>query len=75
MKKDERTETRATNGWTECSQDELTVRICRAQDGKLVVEIEGPGDDDCIGYGVPDIRIWLNEALIYRHGETGDDLS
>jgi hypothetical protein len=53
----------------------LEVELHRSDDGTLVASIAGPGDDDCKGKGEPDIRIWLNEALIYAHGEVGDDLS
>ena len=53
----------------------LEVDICRADDGTLVVTINGPGDNDCTALGSPDIRVWLNDALIYAHGETGDDLA
>ena len=52
----------------------LEVDICRGEDGKLVVTISGPGDDDCTELGSPDIRVWVNDALIYSEGETGDDL-
>ena len=55
--------------------DGLEVDICRGADGTLVVTINGPmGDDDTTELGSPDIRVWLNDALIYAHGETGDDL-
>ena len=47
--------------------DELIVRIYRGEeDGKLVVEIEGPGDGDTTKLGSPDIRVWLNEVIIYE---------
>lgn len=47
-----------------------------AEDGKLSVEIMGPEDPkDNTKADEPDIRIWLNEALIYWSGEVGDDLS
>jgi len=56
--------------------DGLEVDICRGEDGTLVVSITGPGEEkDLRPDTSPDIRIWLNEALIYAHGETGDDLS
>jgi hypothetical protein len=55
--------------------DGLGVDIYRGEDGKLVVSITGPGDKDLKGLGTPDIRIWLNEALIYEGGRVGDDLS
>jgi hypothetical protein len=56
--------------------DGLEVELHRADDGTLVVALTGPGDEkDLRGHGEPDIRIWLNEALIYAHGEVGDDLS
>jgi len=54
--------------------DGLEVEITRGVDGALVVSISGPGDDDTTALGSPDIRVWLNDALIYAHGETGDDL-
>lgn len=54
--------------------DGLEVEITRGVDGALVVTISGPGDDDTTALGSPDIRVWLNDALIYAHGETGDDL-
>ena len=53
----------------------LEVEAYRAEDGTLVVAVDGPGDDDCDELGTPSIRIWLNDALIYRKGEVGDDLS
>jgi hypothetical protein len=55
--------------------DGLEVEVYRADDGTLVVGINGPGDEDLTTEESPDIRIWLNEALIYAHGETGEDLS
>jgi hypothetical protein len=55
--------------------DGLEVEVYRADDGTLVVGINGPGDDDLNANESPDIRIWLNEALIYAHGEVGDDVS
>jgi hypothetical protein len=57
----------------EVSYEGLTVGISRSRaDDKLVVEIEGPENDTAPS---PQIRIWLNEALIYRNGKVGDDLS
>lgn len=53
----------------------LEVEIYRADDGTLVVSLTGPGDDDLTAKEEPDLRIWLNEALIYAHGTVGDDLS
>ena len=55
--------------------DGLSVELYRADDGTLVVGIDGPGDDDLTDEESPDIRVWMNEALIYAHGEVGDDLS
>lgn len=56
--------------------DGLQVDVYRGEDGKLVVDITGPGDDeDLMPDTSPDIRIWLNDALIYKDGEVGDDLS
>lgn len=55
--------------------DGLEVNVYRGEDGKLVVDLLGPEDDDCLDDGQPDIRVWMNEALIYRSGETGDDLA
>jgi hypothetical protein len=55
--------------------DGLEVELYRADDGTLVIGIDGPGDDDLTTDESPDIRVWMNEALIYAHGETGDDLS
>ena len=55
--------------------DGMEVALRRGSDGRLIVEIDGPGDSDTNELGAPDIRIWLNDALIYRHGETGDNLS
>ena len=46
--------------------DDLCVMIYRGQDGKLVVIIEGPGDKDLDEIGRPDIRVWLNEDIIYE---------
>lgn len=52
--------------------DGLTVRVYRGEeDNKLVVEITGPGDEDLIGLGTPDMRVWLNEDLIHDPGEYG----
>lgn len=54
--------------------DGLVVRIYRGEDdGKLVVEIEGPDESDTMKLGEPDIRIWLNEELIYDSGEYGPE--
>ncbi len=54
----------------------LEINVYRSdRDNKLVVEITGPGQGGCTEGDEPDIRIWLNEALIYRSGEVGDDLS
>lgn len=56
--------------------DDLEATIMRAEDGKLVVEIDGPSDGArLLPDGSPDIRVWLNDALIYRDGQTGDDLN
>lgn len=55
--------------------DGLEVEVYRGEDGKLVVALTGPGDEDLTDEESPDIRIWLNEALIYAHGDVGDDLS
>lgn len=56
--------------------DSLEATIMRAEDGKLVVEIDGPSDDARLRPdGSPDIRVWLNDALIYRDGQTGDNLN
>lgn len=56
--------------------DGLEVSIMRDSQGKSIVEIEGPDDDTrLLPNGSPDIRVWLNEALIYRDGKTGDDLN
>lgn len=56
--------------------DGLEVSIIRDSQGKSIVEIEGPDDNArLLPNGSPDIRIWLNEALIYRDGETGPDLN
>lgn len=55
--------------------DGLQVDVYRGADGSLVVDVQGPKDEDLNEKQEPDIRIWLNEALIYAHGETGDDLS
>jgi len=55
--------------------DSMTIRAYRGTDRRLVVDIEGPEDEsDNLSNGSPDIRIWLNEALIYANGEVGDDL-
>lgn len=54
----------------------LEVEIRRSEvDGRLIVSITGPDEKDATDKSEPDIRIWLNEALIYKHGEVGDDLS
>lgn len=56
----------------------IEVEVVRSQeDGKLVVRIDGPEEDKDLNAkdGSPDIRVWLNEALIYNSGEVGDDLS
>lgn len=55
--------------------DGLTVDVYRSSDGTLVVAISGPDEADTLGKGEPDIRIWLNAALIYAHGAVGDDLT
>jgi len=58
-----------------CDLDGLEAEITRSElNGKLVVSIMGPGDEDTNALGSPDIRVWLNDALIYSDGETGDDL-
>lgn len=50
--------------------DGLQVTVYRSHDdNKLVVDIEGPRDPDTLDTDEPAIRIWLNEALIYREGE------
>lgn len=58
----------------------LVVTLVRGEDGKIVVYLDGPGDRDLVPDGepqggAPDIRIWLNEALLYRSGEIGEDLN
>ena len=55
--------------------DGLEVCVYRGEDGKLVVDLLGPGEDDTTESEEPDIRVWMNEALIYNSGEVGDDLS
>ena len=55
--------------------DGLEVEVYRGEDGKLVVSVTGPGDEDLNDQGSPDIRVWINEALIYEDGVVGDDLS
>ena len=58
------------------SIDGIEVDLYRGTDGKIVVDIIGPDDEkDANDLGEPDIRIWVNEALIYSGGEVGDDLS
>lgn len=54
---------------------DLEVNVYRGEDGTIVVDLLGPGDDDVTEAGEPDIRVWMNEALIYAHGRVGDDLS
>ena len=53
----------------------LEVNVYRGGDGTIVVDLLGPGDEDTTEKGEPDIRVWMNEALIYAHGRVGDDLS
>jgi hypothetical protein len=54
----------------------LEVNVYRGEDGTIVVDLLGPDDDadNTVAEG-PDIRVWMNEALIYAHGKVGDDLS
>jgi hypothetical protein len=47
----------------------LEVEVYRGEDGKLVVQISGPGEDDLTDSSNPDIRIWLNDCLTYAHGD------
>lgn len=53
----------------------LEIEVYRSErDGKIVVGLDGPSERDETEDGEPDIRIWVNEALIYNSGEVGDDL-
>lgn len=62
-------------GRDSASLDGLEVDVYRGVDGKLVVDIIGPGDEkDMLEDTSPDIRVWMNEALIYSDGEVGDNL-
>lgn len=62
-------------GRDSASLDGLGVDVYRGVDGKLVVDIIGPGDEkDMLPDTSPDIRVWINEALIYSNGEVGDNL-
>ena len=48
--------------------DGLTVRVYRSElDGRLVVDIEGPGDSDLDSMGSPVIAVYLNEETLYTH--------
>jgi hypothetical protein len=52
--------------------DGLSIEICRGEDGKLVVWIDGPEDDlDRDELGSPDIRVRLNAEVIYSNGIAG----
>lgn len=55
--------------------DGLEVQIWRGVDGRLVVQIDGDDVRDENKNDAPSIRVWLNDALIYDEGETGEDLS
>lgn len=46
--------------------DGLTVRLYRGVDQRLVVEIDSSGleDKDTFAFGVPNIRVWINEQKI-----------
>lgn len=46
----------------------LEVSVYRSEkDGSLVVDISGPGDEDCGEGGIPRLRVWLNEGRLYEH--------
>lgn len=48
------------------TEEGLSVLITRGDDGKIVVELMGPEDEKDLKNEEPDIRIWLNEELIYE---------
>ena len=58
--------------------DGLDISVTRGVDGIIVVQIDGPGDEDIVSFGnyagSPDIRIYMNDCLTYAHGQAGDNL-
>jgi len=63
--------------------DGLDISVTRGVDGILVVQIDGPADENNDGKdtvpagtykGSPDLRIYLNDCLTYAHGQAGDNL-
>lgn len=58
---------------TSIDLDGLEVAIYRSEeDGSLVVDITGPGDDDLNDDLSPILRVWLNEACIYDNPRRKD---
>lgn len=52
--------------------DGLEVSVYRSEkDGSLVVDITGP-ENDLDENGVPQLRVWLNEARLYEHPKVGE---
>lgn len=52
----------------------LLVFLYRGDDEKAVVDIVGPEGEDTAD-GSSDMRVWMNDALIYSEGKVGDDLA
>ena len=53
---------------------DIEVTVTKGIDGKVVVYVDTPELQDLTELGSPDIRVWINDSLIYADGETGDDL-
>lgn len=53
-----------------CRLDGWEVQMWRSsEDGKMVVQIDTPDDDELTDTGEPDGRIWLNECLLHPEHE------
>jgi len=63
--------------------DGLDISVTRGVDGTIVIEMDGPSDEANDGKdtvlsgpyeGSPDFRVYMNDTLIYAHGQSGHDL-
>jgi hypothetical protein len=55
------------------SMDKPNVTVCRADDGVWVVDIDtSTVPDDHGEHGAPNLRVWVNDALVSDHERSAD---
>ena len=61
--------------------DGFEIEVTRGKDGRVIISVDstdfgnvGANTCDSDDDGVPQCRVWINDALIYSNGEVGDDL-